>query len=319
MIALRQPSAPRPVALAGPWGHDFSPVAEVLSRFSGERVLFIPNLGNAGDSLHNLGALTLLDRLRLDYETGDDASDARGRVVVLGGGGSLVQPYRKLHRLIDRIAPAAAALVVLPQSVRAWPETLAALGPNAVVFARDLPSLGYLEAHLTRAWPGLSHDLAFMLDPEDFDSLRQPLTSYLDRTRLRRQLVRMIRMVALARARARGGAALLSAMRTDLEAAQGQVRPAENFDLAQMFAADDMAPWSCAVTARALRAAIAPYAAVQTDRLHVAILATLMRKQVRMLDNSYGKNSAVFAHSMRGRFANLTFLDRPATVTALAD
>ena len=41
------------------------------------------------------------------------------------------------------------------------------------------------------------------------------------------------------------------------------------------------------------------YRTIVTDRLHVSIAAALMNKEVYMLDNSYGKLSAVYQHSLK--------------------
>ena len=45
---------------------------------------------------------------------------------------------------------------------------------------------------------------------------------------------------------------------------------------------------------------------VVTDRLHVAIAGLLTGKEVYMLDNTYGKLSAVYEHSMK-QFTNVHF------------
>jgi exopolysaccharide biosynthesis predicted pyruvyltransferase EpsI len=128
-------------------------VVQTLRRFRNERILFVPNHGNAGDTLITLGAAMLLDQLGLDYETGDHRSTCKGRVVVYSGGGNLVEPYPNLRDFIDRNEPTSAAFVILPHTVRAWPETLAAMGAHSIVFAREPTSLAYLEAHLKRKHP----------------------------------------------------------------------------------------------------------------------------------------------------------------------
>ena len=51
------------------------------------------------------------------------------------------------------------------------------------------------------------------------------------------------------------------------------------------------------------------YAQVNTDRLHIAIGATLLRKQVRFFPNSYYKNKAVFDYSLK-KFLNIIFVER---------
>jgi len=51
------------------------------------------------------------------------------------------------------------------------------------------------------------------------------------------------------------------------------------------------------------------YAQVNTDRLHIAIGATLLGKQVRLFPNSYYKNKAVFDYSLK-RFSNISFVEK---------
>ncbi len=47
------------------------------------------------------------------------------------------------------------------------------------------------------------------------------------------------------------------------------------------------------------------YDEIRTDRLHVAIAGALLGKRVLLHDNSYGKNRAVWEHSVAGRFATV--------------
>ncbi len=50
------------------------------------------------------------------------------------------------------------------------------------------------------------------------------------------------------------------------------------------------------------------YAQVNTDRLHIAIGATLLGKRVRLYPNSYYKNKAVFEYSLK-KFPNINFIE----------
>jgi len=54
---------------------------------------------------------------------------------------------------------------------------------------------------------------------------------------------------------------------------------------------------------------IQQYEYVNTDRLHVAIGATLLGKQVKLYPNSYYKNKAVFDYSLR-KFPNINFIEQ---------
>lgn len=51
------------------------------------------------------------------------------------------------------------------------------------------------------------------------------------------------------------------------------------------------------------------YEQVNTDRLHIAICATLLGKQVRLFPNSYYKNKAVFDYSLKN-FPNISFVEK---------
>lgn len=50
------------------------------------------------------------------------------------------------------------------------------------------------------------------------------------------------------------------------------------------------------------------YEQINTDRLHVAIGATLLGKQVKLFPNSYYKNKAVFDYSLK-KFPNIKFIE----------
>lgn len=51
------------------------------------------------------------------------------------------------------------------------------------------------------------------------------------------------------------------------------------------------------------------YEQVNTDRLHIAICATLLGKQVKLFPNSYYKNKAVFDYSLK-KFPNISFVEK---------
>ena len=58
-------------------------------------------------------------------------------------------------------------------------------------------------------------------------------------------------------------------------------------------------------------AEVAKHAVVHTDRLHVAIAACLLGRELHLYAGSYFKNRAVFLSSMQGRFNNVHFHNGP--------
>ncbi len=61
-------------------------------------------------------------------------------------------------------------------------------------------------------------------------------------------------------------------------------------------------------------AAIDRFSEIHTDRLHVAIVACLLGKELHMYPGSYFKNRDVYRSSIEGRFTNTTFHDEIAAI-----
>jgi len=55
--------------------------------------------------------------------------------------------------------------------------------------------------------------------------------------------------------------------------------------------------------------ALQRYGQINTDRLHIAICAALLGRQVRLFPNSYYKNKAVYDYSLK-RFPNISFIEK---------
>ena len=95
------------------------------------------------------------------------------------------------------------------------------------------------------------------------------------------------------------GEGVLNAFRTDKESVF-QALPASNIDISHNgYATKPL---------RELIDILQKYEQVNTDRLHVAIGATLLCKRVRLYPNSYYKNKAVFDYSLK-RFSNVSFVE----------
>lgn len=88
-------------------------------------------------------------------------------------------------------------------------------------------------------------------------------------------------------------------LRTDAESAHGLTIPPGNVDLSQL--GNHLSP------SEPFFAAIAKYAVVHTDRLHVAIATCLLGRELHLYPGAYFKNRAVFQSSIEGRFPNVHF------------
>ena len=292
----------------GPHGHDFTALATCLQGFGKAELIFVPNPGNAGDALIDLGTYQFFERIGLRYRLGDYRDTFPGEVVIYAGGGALIEAYPGSDSFFRRNHPVCKALVLLPHTVRAYPDLLAAMDERCHLFAREAESHAYLTRHCPRAQVGLCHDLAFFLSPASIRAEPWNL-AHLHKHGLFGPWLRMAIKFGL---QAKIRSATLSAFRTDVEKT-GLALPPGNHDLAVFFNSDDKSRPGCANTAKVLSRVFSAYRQIDTNRLHMTILGAILGKPVRMFDNSYGKNRAIFDQSIRGVFPKVTFIqDEPA-------
>lgn len=103
------------------------------------------------------------------------------------------------------------------------------------------------------------------------------------------------------------GAGVLNAFRNDVESIKINI-PADNIDISQNGYAKKPLDQ--------LLHTISPYSVVNTDRLHVAIAATLLGKEVNLFANSYYKNKAVYEYSLK-KYPNIKFIGTTTQTTVL--
>lgn len=289
--------------VVGPHGHDFDELARCLLGFSDEPVVFVPNPGNAGDNLINLGTYLLFERLGIFYELGSHQDVYPDRIVIHGGGGSLVSHYSGTDAFFRRNHPVCKTMILLPHTVRSHPDMIAGMDERCHLFVRERPSHDFVSRHATRAHLYLAHDMAFMLDEAYVAGLRWDWNDLARKGLLRSWLTMLTKFTMIAKLRD----STLHSMRTDSESI-GQPNDPLNFDMSRMFTMSDMQFPACANAAKALQKTLQAFRRVETDRLHIAIYSALLGLDVEMRDNSYGKNRDIYAHSIMERFDNVRFV-----------
>lgn len=287
----------------GPHGHDYSELARCLAAFRDETMVFTPNPGNAGDNIIALGTYRLFEKIGIQYEIGDHRDFYPDRVVVHGGGGSLVQHYSGADAFFRRNHPICKALIILPHTVRLHGDMISEMDERCHIFARETPSHDFVVEHATRAHVYKAHDMAFMLDRKYLKSLRWELSD-LQRSGLLTPWVKMIiKFLLVAKFRSR----ILYSLREDSESTNTLGHP-WNYDMSRMFATADMRLAPSTNVAKALMTVLPAFKSIRTDRLHIAIFSALSGLRVEMRDNNYGKNFDIYTHSMKKEFADVNFL-----------
>jgi exopolysaccharide biosynthesis predicted pyruvyltransferase EpsI len=282
-----------------------SSLEDFLVGFRGQRILFVPNPGNAGDSVIACAEYQLFDRLGIDYQVISQdisCSDTRDEIVFYGGGGNLAEPYLNARDFIARHHRGVKRLIVLPHTVVAYPELISSLGSNVDLICREQLSYDYVSRLVSGANVHLMDDVAFSLDIKSLlAKIGVDASAWLNRPlRSAKRSVRVI-LHSIRNMRRRK---TLNSFRGDVEGT-GRSGAAANFDVSQMLAADTMSAMDSDLTARSVVNFISRFDIVRTDRLHVCIVSLLLGKEVHFFDNSYGKNRAVYERSMCGRYPDL--------------
>jgi exopolysaccharide biosynthesis predicted pyruvyltransferase EpsI len=296
-----------------------SDLERLLRSLQHTNVIYIPNRGNAGDSFIAHATYQLFARIGLTYKVGSPSGHYPGATIILGGGGNLVDPYPNLGNFLRLNLGQWEQLIILPHTIRAFPDVLNNLGSNCFIFCREQPSFAFVKQNAPNAHAFLSHDLAFSCDLSETRRLMNTRWEHdiFDTALLIRNGKRRVRQVAY-RAKSFGRATTLNAFRTDIERTAFKI-PWLNIDISQAFAADDMSLVSSLYATYYMMTFISRFNIVRTNRLHVGIMSAILGKELHFYDNSYGKNHDVFFHSMRGRFANVRWhADSAATDAAEA-
>jgi exopolysaccharide biosynthesis predicted pyruvyltransferase EpsI len=277
-------------------------IEDLLRSHRNRQILFLPNTGNAGDALINVGSMACFRRLGVGFRAVGSNADVAGETVVLGGGGNFVPAYNTIARALASFKDRAKEIILLPHTVRGHEELLAILGSNVTIVCRDMESYRHVSGLCHSPTVLLAHDMAFHLDAEEFlfeahgrQGHQDAFTEVLER--------RNINLAALQ------AKPVLHLTRADGESARELKR--RDLDLSAVFALGT-APGTAPRSAWCFLEFIRTAPPIVTDRLHVGIGAALLGKTCALYDNSYGKNAAVFTHSLKYHFRHVGFVPRGA-------
>lgn len=259
---------------------------------------FVSPSGNGGDSLIDVGFFHLAERLGLRYRLAEpDDVDPRG-VAVLSGGGGLVpeHPTSRMIELIEALYRDAEQMVILPQTILGHDQLLGKLGANVTLFAREQRTYDHILKHANGgANISIDHDMAFNLEASRLLSgefhLPQ-LGGIKDYARLGYYAA------ALTKSRFSD---TLDAFRVDGEAIAQGLRRSRLNDVSMITAFREGGVESRKATARMFLSLLNRYDEINTDRLHVAIGASLLRKRISMKNNSNGKLFEVYKFSLEAQ------------------
>lgn len=289
-----------------------------LRGFSGQHVHYLPNPGNAGDSVIAAATYQCFRRhgIRITIPH-PNRFEPVGKTLFYGGGGNLIGTSTYAYAQVSRFHKDARHLVILSQTVKDVDDLIRSFGGNVTVICRERISYDYVRSFDGPHRTLLAHDMAFNLDPapllegagrmEAFASGIKAILKGEGRTRpanLARILLGRPRGAVPDRA-ALGPA--LSCFRLDGERTDIALPPG-NVDLSAVFALG-VGPEAVANHAASrLLSTLNRFDEIRTNRLHIAISSAILGKAVKFYSNNYYKCRAVYQYSMQDRFPNVQWM-----------
>jgi exopolysaccharide biosynthesis predicted pyruvyltransferase EpsI len=273
-------------------------VEAYLRQYSNTTVLYYPNPGNAGDSVLAVGTLQAFTRCSVRFQVIDLEAMVDDQIVFLGGGGNLVPLYDHIKAAYERFLGRAQKVILLPHTIRGNEELLRRLDHTCTLFCRDLESYNHLRSVNRSPEVILAHDMAFHLDARSLLS--------------NRELARMAAPVLRDKLRGAGFNEHMIRQKSSidfsrLDAESRSISPKSEADIALLYMLG-VGPHEAPMAAWCFLKTISIATKITTDRLHVGIGSALLGVPCELRENSYGKNRAVYQHSL-GSFSNIRFIE----------
>lgn len=298
-----------------------SELTELLRSFN-EKVYFYPNPGNAGDSLIAAATIQLFKELNLQFEVISSSNfDSKSKIVIYGGGGNFGGADSRVAKVVAKHHQAAKKFIILPHTIFGADELLASLGENCHIFCREKVSYEHVSSCAKKAHVYLHDDLVIganikairsqITSPKFIRSIAKVVFNRLFKepdydfgVSLRSVLGHPFKRCKL---RFRPRQKLLNAFRTDVEKTDIAVEP-DNVDLSAVYELSSCDPEIAIYTAQLLLGELDKYDRIRTNRLHIAIGAMLLGKQVDLYGNNYYKIKAIYEYSIKDRFSNVRWI-----------
>lgn len=275
-------------------------------------IVYCPNGGNAGDAMIASATYNLFVETGVSFSLFDpEHFEPKGKTLIYGGGGNLIPFYQTAHTFIERYHRSVRRMIVLPHTIQGHEDLLADLGENVDLLTRESISYDYVKSVTSGPRVFLADDLALSLSPSTYLARQDGWFRMI--CKQENSGYRKIKWgCILAREQWKrrnfpGTGDVLHAFRIDQERTWSKL-PWANIDVSRLLKCKNLSPVQAAYTTQMMFRFINGYREVRTDRLHVAIAAALLGKQVKMYANNYYKCEAVYKASFEGRFPNVTWM-----------
>lgn len=284
-----------------------------------KKIYYMPNPGNAGDSLIAVGTFDLFDKLGIEVEViVEPGIDLTGSVLILSGGGNFTEIYGDIRSFVEFYHNKVDRLILLPHTVQGNADLICQLGENSTLFAREMVSYEYLRKLKTRAGIYCDHDLAFsanitsLLDFKGISIceaiLKKSILKLFNSEKARDipSIKLMIKNDLFEKANDKK-VNQMTFFRKDIESLGLEARSL-NYDISNMYMYGTHSKYINYYAASKFVSMINKCDEINTDRLHVCIAAAMLGKSVNFYPNSYYKCEAVYNYSIKSKFPNVRWM-----------
>ena len=268
----REPNPPRVQELRN-LRHDsaFDALKKTTEQFcNGREVIFVPNTGNWGDALINLGAVQFLDHIGVKFKIAqrrqiEAAASSfssyvfKDSVLITPGAGNWCKNWPNAQKFVQAVSSAFYHVLVFPTTFELG--TINNTKENISYFRRD-----DLESLQTITNSQFCHDMSFFIEGRIYASAER--------------------------------IAIGNFFRLDNERHPVRRHPANNIDLSSV--------GNESTDVEIFFNIISAYETIRTDRLHVAIAGAMMGRKVELYPGNYWKSAAVFRSSLWQNYANVS-------------
>ena len=237
-------------------------IYEFLNKYIDKEIIYIPNPGNVGDHVIAYATMEIFDKIKLKYTVGDINGEYRNQILFYGGGGNFIGMYDNCKNFV-RKNYINNKIVVLPQTIKDEDSIIRQLNNNVIILCRERVSYSYvyrLSKYKSNIY--LSKDLALYLDVDKYKNII--------------------------------GKGECNLFRTDTEKTSIKM-PYNNVDISLTLMDNKKNIKEMAIS---MIEYISEYDTINTNRLHVAIVSSLLGKNVNFYKNSYYKNKAIYEYSL---------------------
>jgi len=253
-------------------------IYDFLRGYIDQDIIYIPNPGNAGDSLIAYGTIQVFNKIGLKWIFGNINALYANKTLFYGSGGNLVGIYNDCKKFINN-NKWKNKIILLPHTIQAENKLIEGLGDNIIIICRERKSFRYVYDLIpNKNNVFLADDMAFnIMGIEKYKNII--------------------------------GTGICNCFRTDGEKTNISI-PKGNIDLSSHLRVQNNTSHVYTIEKVSLSVFeyLSKYDTINTNRLHIAIAGSLLNKKVNMYSNNYYKNREVYEYSLKNKYVNTKFI-----------